>query len=371
MTIRLFHTAIYVLLAVSSATYAEIYRYQDADGRWRYTDKAPSDQVKSETVRVKGEQQTEEQGTGENLLEYLTQKFKPASAIETATLAVVKIETTYGTGSGFFVTENGYLITNKHVVRPTSAGQVESELKRAETALKQSEAYLDNRQREMDRYKKQINDYQQRMNASSEKVRESMLEEFRYHDNRYREVKKEQQQAVKQVELAKKNLAEQKSGLSQSTVASTFKIIFKDGSEKQAKLIALAVEQDLALLKIVGHYTTPFLTEGQRQAAPQGSEVFAIGSPLGFRDFVTKGIVTRQEENRIITDTEILPGNSGGPLVTPQGQVIGINTAVYRANGTLGSEVFGFAIPVDIARKEFNSHWQQAGEQGDLGHKTP
>jgi serine protease Do len=184
-----------------------------------------------------------------------------------------------------------------------------------------------------------------------------MLEEFNYHNNRYIDIKKDYQQARKQVENSKQELAERKSGMSQSTVASTFRIVFKDGTKKQAKLIELGKDQDLALLQIVGGYKTPFLEQVQRTSIAQGAEVFAIGSPLGFSDSVTKGIVTRHDSDRIVTDTEILPGNSGGPLITPLGGVIGVNTSVYRSNGTLGSEAFGFAIPIDVVQKEFGTHW--------------
>lgn len=375
MNTRFFFAQVFTLLVMAHSASAEVYRYQDENGKWRYTDKAPSDQVKSEVINVKGSEDIEsaEEATGEDLAEYLNKKIKPGSPIEKATVAVVKIETTYGTGSGFFITDSGYLITNKHVVRPSSSGQIENELKQAEAAVQRSQAYLDDRQRSLDNYKKEIDDYQKRMNGASEKTRAKMREEFQYHDERYRDIRKDHQDAIKQVEAAQKDLADRKSGMSQSSVASTFKILFKDGTEKQAKLVKLGNNQDLALLKIVGNYKTPFLVDGQRQLVRQGSEVFAIGSPLGFSDFVTKGIVTRQEVERIVTDTEILPGNSGGPLVTPEGQVIGVNTAVLRANGTLGSELFGFAIPIDVVREEFSRYWPLPGaaNKGDLDHKIP
>jgi len=352
---------ILAFLMISHTACAEIYRYQDGNGKWQYTDKAPPEKIKSEVVKIRGGEQPEttEEAVGENLADYLTKKINPNSDIEKASLAVVKIETLYGTGSGFFISENGYLITNKHVVRPSSSAQIENDLKQAEDNLKQSTMYLEDKGRELDRYKKEIDDFKIRVDQASVADKPKMQQEYNYHDNRYSDIKKQYQEAKKQSDAAKDQLEARKSAMSESTVASSFKIIFKDGTEKKARLVALGKDQDLALLQITGGYITPFLEEGHRETVSQGSEVFAIGSPLGFKDYVTKGIVTRQETDRIVTDTEILPGNSGGPLITPQGKVIGVNTQVLRANGAIGSEVFGFAIPIESVKKEFGAHWQE------------
>lgn len=225
----------FVLFAVSQFAHAEIYRYQDETGKWRYTDQAPADQTKSEVIKIKSDEESlsAEEVTGEDIAEFLTKKIQPQSDIERATIAVVKIETPYGTGSGFFITQSGYLITNKHVVRPSSSSQITDELKRAESNLKQNLDYLEDRRRELNRYKTEIDDYKRRMDASSEALRVKMQDEFNYHNDRYRVIKKEYQQAVKQVDASKQNIADHKSSMSQSSVVSTFKIIFKDGTEKK------------------------------------------------------------------------------------------------------------------------------------------
>jgi S1-C subfamily serine protease len=349
-----------ILSLVSANTWAEIYRYQDANGHWQYTDKSPADSLKPELVKLKGSEteKVPEDSTGDDLASYLTQKISPASDIEKATLAVVKIETSYGSGSGFFVTDKGLLITNKHVIRPGSFEQFENELKQAEAKLHQSEQYLAERETDLDHYKQQIDDYKQQLDAARDDDKAKMQQEYSYHINRYEDSQEEYRKAEKQLDDARQNMDLRKSRMSESSVASTFKIIFKDGTTKQATLVALGKDHDLALLKIVGGFKTPFLEQGRRESAPQGSEVYAIGSPLGFQDFVTKGNITRQEASQIVTDTKILPGNSGGPLVTPDGKVIGVNTMVFRSNGTPGSEVFGFAIPIDAVKAEFSSRWQ-------------
>ena len=79
--------------------------------------------------------------------------------------------------------------------------------------------------------------------------------------------------------------------------------------------------------------------------------VFAVGSPLGLADNMTAGVVTRVRGDHIMTDAKILPGNSGGPLITETGKVIGINTLKLARNAN--AEGFGLAIPVGVASAQF------------------
>jgi S1-C subfamily serine protease len=107
-----------------------------------------------------------------------------------------------------------------------------------------------------------------------------------------------------------------------------------------------------------------------------GDPVVAIGSPLGYEDTVTSGIVSNLQReldapneftiaHAIQTDTPINPGNSGGPLLDANGRVIGINSQIATAgDGTRGFVGIGFAIPVDLAKEIF----PQLIEHGEVKH---
>jgi serine protease Do len=136
-----------------------------------------------------------------------------------------------------------------------------------------------------------------------------------------------------------------------------------DGREASARLIGAFEETDLAVLKIDAPGLKP-AAFGDSEALGVGEWVLAVGSPFGFEQTVTAGIisakgrgtiepgspgggVTRFQEF-IQTDAAINPGNSGGPLVDLAGRVVGINTAIASRNG--GNNGLGFAIPADVAR---------------------
>ncbi|WP_169719601.1 trypsin-like peptidase domain-containing protein [Psychromonas aquimarina] len=343
------------LYVVSS--HAEIYRYQDEQGKWHFTDVTPAEDKnaeqlgfdKTETAAVSSRKKTPQ-----DLQAYLSDSIKPNNDIEKATLAVVKIETLTGSGSGFFISEQGHIITNKHVVRITATKYWKSEQKKLESEekkIKEAGDYLKQKKLEMRSYKKDLENYKKRMVKAHKTDKATMQETYDYYLKRYNNQKKEQSRITDNYMQAKKSLAKQKSKIRRSKASSTFKIILKDNTELQAKLIKLSSEFDLALLQLTGSYKTPYLKNAPRFT--QGMDVYAIGSPLGFKDYVTKGIIMGRERGNIVTDTQILPGNSGGPLITPEGDVVGINTAVYRADGTLGSEVFGYAIPIAVVEREF------------------
>jgi serine protease Do len=128
----------------------------------------------------------------------------------------------------------------------------------------------------------------------------------------------------------------------------------------EARLIGLHKETDLALLKIE-QTGLPTLSLGYHRPVHQGQLVFAMGSPEGFENSVTMGVVSsvarQADPNRplvyIQTDAPINPGNSGGPLVDTEGYVVGINTFIFSSAG--GSEGLGFAIPARIVRFVYDS----------------
>ena len=136
-------------------------------------------------------------------------------------------------------------------------------------------------------------------------------------------------------------------------VARQFKVILKDDTVLNAELVRISDKYDLALLKVDGH-TMPHIQLASNNNVRQGHEVFAIGSPLGHTDYVTSGIITSLKRNQIVIDAQILPGNSGGPLLNVDGLAIGVNTWKLLSTKSIGSEGFGVAIPVQRVLTEFS-----------------
>jgi serine protease Do len=137
--------------------------------------------------------------------------------------------------------------------------------------------------------------------------------------------------------------------------ASEIRVRLYDGREFKARRIGVDAETDLALVKIDAQ-NLPYATLGDSSKLEQGEWVIALGSPFGLEQTMTAGIVSatgRQfggtYDNYIQTDASINPGNSGGPLISMNGEVIGINTMIYSRSG--GSEGIGFSVPSNIAKK--------------------
>ena len=139
--------------------------------------------------------------------------------------------------------------------------------------------------------------------------------------------------------------------------ADDIEVQLTDGRQATAKLIGTDPETDVALLKI-DLDRLPVIAFGDAENLQVGDVVLAIGNPFNVGQTVTSGIVSaigRDQlgintfENFIQTDAAINPGNSGGALVDANGNLVGINTAIYsRSGGSLG---IGFAIPVTTARQ--------------------
>jgi len=132
-------------------------------------------------------------------------------------------------------------------------------------------------------------------------------------------------------------------------------VTMPDGTEYEAELVGADAASDLAVLKINSSRDFPFVRFGASSDVRAGDWVIAIGNPFGLGGTVTSGIVSAVLRNAgggaydryIQTDASINRGNSGGPLFDMQGNVIGINNAIFSPTG--GSVGIGFAIPADIA----------------------
>jgi serine protease DegQ len=138
--------------------------------------------------------------------------------------------------------------------------------------------------------------------------------------------------------------------------ADDIEVMLADGRQTSARVIGTDPDTDVAVLKI-DLERLPVISFGNNDALQVGDVVLAIGNPFGVGQTVTSGIISalgRNQlgintfENFIQTDAAINPGNSGGALVDANGQLLGINTAIYSRSG--GSMGIGFAIPVSTAR---------------------
>ena len=132
--------------------------------------------------------------------------------------------------------------------------------------------------------------------------------------------------------------------------AETVKVRLADEREFDAEVIGTDPQTDLALIKIDAT-GLPELTLGDSDALRVGEDVIAVGNPFGLGGTVTRGIVSAMARDInagpyvdfIQTDAAINRGNSGGPLLNLEGEVIGVNSAIYSPNG--GSVGVGFAVP--------------------------
>lgn len=143
--------------------------------------------------------------------------------------------------------------------------------------------------------------------------------------------------------------------------ADKIKVTLPDEREFKAKVIGIDPKTDVAVIQIEGD-NFPVVSLGDSDVIQVGDWAIAIGTPFGLSQTVTAGIISAEGranigivdyENFIQTDAAINPGNSGGPLVNIEGEVIGINTAIFSRSG--GYQGIGFAIPINLAKNIMNS----------------
>jgi serine protease Do len=138
--------------------------------------------------------------------------------------------------------------------------------------------------------------------------------------------------------------------------AKSVSVTLDDGTTVPAKILGRDTRSDLAVLKIKTDHRLPFINLGDSDQAEPGSWVVAVGNPFGLGGTVTAGIVSARGrdigegpyDSFIQIDAPINQGNSGGPLFTQDGKVVGVNTAIYSPSG--GSVGIGFAIPSNTVK---------------------
>ena len=143
--------------------------------------------------------------------------------------------------------------------------------------------------------------------------------------------------------------------------ANELTVTLPDKREFKGKIVGTDPKTDLAVIKIDAS-NLPYVRWGDSSKLQVGEYVLAVGNPFGLNSTVTLGIVSAlgrghmgitQYEDFIQTDAAINPGNSGGALVSPAGELVGINTAIVSQTG--GYQGVGFAVPANMAKPVFES----------------
>ena len=352
--------SVLIFAGLSISINAEIYKYKDpATGKWVFTDKPRGEDLQKSIDNADDQQRTSAKNN--NYKELLEEKFNPKSPTEKATLAVVKVETGFGTGSGFFVSSNGYLVTNKHVIRPTQKKQkeVQEKFDKDEAYFQRQADKLGDRKRWQRKEKNSLEKYAKYIAGLSgaEKVQEKKDYNARY--ARYLEFKKDTTKYTREHEGAYREWDQERKiwqrRMRVGAVSQSFKVQLKNRDQLDAYLIKISTDHDLALLK-VDDVEVPHFDLSENTEVRQTDRVYAIGSPLGRDDYISSGILTSLRKDRLITDATILPGNSGGPLIDEQGVVIGVNTWKEYSKKMGVNEGFGIAIAADIVLEEFGEH---------------
>ena len=139
--------------------------------------------------------------------------------------------------------------------------------------------------------------------------------------------------------------------------ATSVSVTMDDGTVLPAKVIGRDKASDLAVLRVKANHPLPFINLGDSSAAQPGAWVVAVGNPFGLGGTVTAGIISARGrdigegnyDSFLQIDAPINQGNSGGPLFTQDGKVVGVNSAIISPNGG-GSVGIGFAIPSNTVK---------------------
>lgn len=362
----------FLLLLHGAAGTAEIHKWQDAEGRWHFGDTLPehlrpqrqegngSGSPGSTAARATA---AGDSGQANTLRDRLEDRYGTDSLITHLTQAVVAVETVAGSGSGFFISDAGHIVTNRHVVRPGDTDQwrtAQQQLEDRKEGLDEAGVSFDEERKNLALLDADLRRLRDQLNnePKNSRYRVELQREYDQYTARYQRRKSHYDRELVRYQetrrVVEKELADINWKSSLAGVARTFKVYLKDDTVLQANLLHVSTNHDLALLKIEGE-VTPSLKTGQSGSLRQGEKVYAIGSPLGMRDSVTSGIITRLERNYIVTDTQILPGNSGGPLINEAGEVIGINTMKMSQSSAM-MQGFGMAIPVEMLYEEWSRY---------------
>ena len=337
---------------------ADIYQYKDKNGNWVLTDSPPGNVENMEIIKNKDRRSSRSSGF-KDIEKELTEKYRPKTDIEKASLSTVTIKTSIGQGSGFFINENGYILTNKHVLRvdETEMKKAEEFIARVDNRIEDDEATIAEAENRLRRMRSDLDDYKASIDRMTDPNAQIIaMQKYRSQSAQYdideAQLRKRKNEFEEKISKYRQEKGEFTKKARMAKHDRQFIVILKDKTELEANLVSVSNDYDLALLKIDG-CKSPYIQSGAQKEITQGMGVFAIGSPLGVVDSVSSGVLSGYDNDYIRTDAKIYPGNSGGPLITADGKVIGINTLKLI---TQKFEGIGFAIPVRSAFQEFNKY---------------
>ena len=254
------------------------------------------------------------------------------NAIERAKDGTVAIETPWGKGSGFFITETS-IVTNKHVLKPS-----QEQINDLRHTIETSRRMIDLEQEKLLKYRQHL---AQMNNGPS---RTQLLIVIMEMERQLADVLPKQEKAEDQLRK-----------MEQTPATADIKVFLADGTEFTAESTQLSPTRDLALLSVYTSKAVVLPPASKNTHLNQGDRVFTIGNPVGLRNTVTAGIFSGYRQHKqtgevmLQTDAPINPGNSGGPLIDERGRVHGINTMIIR-----NTQGIGFAIPIRDVFEEFS-----------------
>lgn len=351
---------------------ADVYRYKDENGVWHFTDNPPDLEDKNTENIIKEKARS---AKSYDLAGQLNAKLPPRNDIEKARLATVSIRTALTTGSGFFVSDNGYIVTCKHVLNQADERMIKTEnkldvqlqsLKEIERRLKTEQAWLEKEngwlkeaEKELKEVDRQVKNGERVLSNTEVSFYNAKYSEYSARSGVYIQRKNQYQSLKAQYEKLETAFRKQSDDFDQLNLKRTFHrelmITTADGAEYAVIKIAESNRHDLALLQLE-NYKTPYVDPGDIETIAHGDPLYAIGSPLNLDQTVTSGIFSGHRQNLIQTNAQINPGNSGGPLVNEDGAVIGVNTMKIAHKNFEG---LGFAIPIHIVFEEFSEYISQ------------
>ena len=276
-----------------------------------------------------------------DLDERLHHRHPPKNPIENAGNATVSIQTAVGSGAGFFVTDKGHILTNRHVLEgdPKKFNSMERKITKAEQWLKRTD--------------RQLKSEQQRITAMEHQIKSDPSYDTPYNASVVKDAKAKYRSNLGMYKRQKSLLDQKKSTYrrlkTRLMLQKTITVTLIDKTELTARIERISPKRDLALLKLEG-YRTPYIRGGRVPEIAQGQPLYAIGNPFNFSHSVSAGVFSGHQRGMLMTSAPINSGNSGGPLITEEGRVVGINTLKMVGANVEG---IGFAIPIHTAIHEF------------------